>query len=90
METVYATTESCILGINKGKLAVLQKALIEKRNQKDFYIVESVLKGNYLLKQQWRQDIAQGKTNLLAGNSTLAHDSKPESVEMVDQFRNTL
>ena len=50
MESCYSETESCLLGINRNKLAILQKDLLESGNTKDFYILESVLKGNYLLK----------------------------------------
>lgn len=49
-ETCYSDTESCLLGINKNKLSTMQKELLENANQKDYYIFESVLKGNYLLK----------------------------------------
>ena len=50
-ENCFAETECCLLGINKGKLSIVQKELLEQKNQKDFYVLESVLKGNYLLKQ---------------------------------------
>ena len=67
LETCYAETESCLLGINKGKLAVLQKTLLEKGNNKDYFVIESTLKGNYLLKSNWRKDILEGTPNTLAG-----------------------
>lgn len=67
-ETCYAETESCLLGINKGKLAVLQKTLLEKGNSKDYFVIESTLKGNYLLKTNWRKDVLEGNPNLLAGS----------------------
>ena len=62
-ETCYAETESCLLGINKNKLAVLQKQLLEKGNAKDYHIIEAVLKGNYLLKSKWRDDLKDGVVN---------------------------
>lgn len=49
--TCYAQTESCLLGMNKQKLAILQKELIESGNSKDYYVLESLLKGNNLIKQ---------------------------------------
>ena len=49
-ETCYADTESCLLGMNKSKLAVMQKNLLEKGNSKDYHVIETILKGNYLLK----------------------------------------
>jgi len=56
-ETCYSETESCLLGVNKNKLAVMQKELLEKGNMKDYLIIESILKGNYLLKQNWRAQL---------------------------------
>lgn len=58
-ETCISETESCLLGINKNKLAVLQKGLLDKGNQKDYFIIESVLKGNYLIKDNWRKDFVK-------------------------------
>ena len=46
-----------MLGINKNKLAVMQKELLDKGNSKDYFVLESILKGNYLLKQNWRQEL---------------------------------
>jgi hypothetical protein len=43
----------------KSKLAILQKQLIDKNNQKDYLSIESVLKGNYLIKQGWRKDFQE-------------------------------
>jgi len=48
--TCYAKTESCLLGINKQKLAIMQKDLIESGNSKDYYVLESLLKGNNMIK----------------------------------------
>lgn len=62
-ETCYADTESCLLGINKNKLAVMQKELLEKSKQKDYSVIESVLKGNYLLKSNWRKEMMNGNPN---------------------------
>ena len=60
-ETCYAETESCLLGINRQKLSILQKRLLDTGNNKDYFVLESLLKGNYLLKNQWRTDFANGK-----------------------------
>jgi|DEB0MinimDraft_12_1074336.scaffolds.fasta_scaffold46925_1 hypothetical protein len=32
-------------------------------NHKDYFVLESVLKGNYLLKSNWKSDLKQGKHN---------------------------
>jgi len=33
----------------------LQSELLQQGNAKDYYALESVLKGNYLLKDRWRR-----------------------------------
>lgn len=38
----------------------MQKTLLQEGNTKDYYVFESVLKGNYLLKSNWRKDIKNG------------------------------
>lgn len=47
--------ESCLIGISKDKLTCLQNDLLSKGNQKDYYILESVLKGNFLMKEKARK-----------------------------------
>lgn len=56
-EICLASVDSCLLGIMKSKLAIIQKSLLDKGNQKDYFVVESVLKGNYLIKSGWRRDL---------------------------------
>lgn len=51
-----AETESCLLGINKAQLAIMQKGLLESGNEKDYFVIESILKGNFLVKDQWRRE----------------------------------
>jgi hypothetical protein len=58
-----ATVDSCLLGILKSKLAIIQKSLLDKGNQKDYFVVESVLKGNYLIKTNWRKDLHEYYTS---------------------------
>ncbi len=55
-EMAVAETESCLIGINKAQLAIMQKNLLEGGNEKDYYVIESILKGNFLIKDQWRRD----------------------------------
>ena len=45
-----AETESCLIGINKSQLAIMQKNLLESGNEKDYFVIESILKGNFLVK----------------------------------------
>lgn len=51
-----AETESCLIGINKAQLAIMQKNLLESGNEKDYFVIESILKGNFLVKDQWRRE----------------------------------
>ena len=69
-ETCYSETESCLLGINKNKLAMLQKELLDKNNTKDYYVLESVLKGNYLLKTNWRNELQSNPSQYQFGNNS--------------------
>jgi hypothetical protein len=49
-EMAVAETESCLIGINKAQLAIMQKGLLESGNEKDYFVIESILKGNFLIK----------------------------------------
>ena len=53
--------------------------MLDKGNQKDYFTVESVLKGNYLIKTNWRKDMHEYyggglKSRGTPGNSV--HNSK--------------
>ena len=50
-ESVYSETDSCLLGINKTKLSLMQKQLLDSGNSKDYFVIESTLKGNNLIKK---------------------------------------
>ena len=41
----------------------MQKELLEKGKSKDYSVIESVLKGNYLLKSNWRKEMMNGNPN---------------------------
>jgi hypothetical protein len=53
-EEALCERDSCLIGISKNKLFLLQKALLDEDNQKDYYAIESALRGNFLLKDGWR------------------------------------
>eukprot|EP00347_Sterkiella_histriomuscorum_P016988 403351089 len=69
-ESCIALVESCLLGIQKSKLAIIQKALLDKGNQKDYFVIESVLKGNFLIKNNWRKDMQEYYSNSIKSRST--------------------
>lgn len=58
-----AETESCLIGINKAQLAIMQKNLLEQGNEKDYFVIESILKGNFLVKDQWRREYHESILN---------------------------
>lgn len=68
-----ATVDSCLLGILKSKLAIIQKSLLDKGNQKDYFTVESVLKGNYLIKTNWRKEMHEYYQGTAKSRSTPGH-----------------
>ena len=47
--------ESCVLGIERRSLAGIKRTLVEKGQAEEFVKLEVVLRGNYLVKQGWRQ-----------------------------------
>ena len=49
-EMAVAESEACLIGINKAQLAIMQKNLLEAGNEKDYFVIESILKGNFLIK----------------------------------------
>lgn len=38
----------------------MQKQLLEQGNEKDYFVIESILKGNFLVKDQWRREYNEG------------------------------
>lgn len=46
----------------------MQKELLEKGKSKDYSVIESVLKGNYLLKSNWRKEMMNGNPNPSGAN----------------------
>ena len=75
-----AETESCLIGIHKSQLAVMQKQLLENGNQKDYFCIESILKGNFLVKDGWRKE-AQEHMNMLGGG----HPSRDDNLSRATQ-----
>lgn len=72
-----AETESCLIGINKAQLAIMQKNLLEQGNEKDYFVIESILKGNFLVKDQWRREFHEGQlhSNSKGNQSETSHSN---------------
>ena len=68
-----AESESCLIGINKSQLAIMQKNLLEQGNEKDYFVIESILKGNFLVKDQWRREHHEGLLHSKGQRSETSH-----------------
>ena len=53
-EICHAAKDSCVLGIEKKNLMQVKKLLYEKGNHDEFTKLEIVLRGNHLVKQEWK------------------------------------
>jgi len=49
-----AVSESCVLGIEKKSLALIKRNLVERGLADEFVKLEVILRGNYLVKKNWR------------------------------------
>ena len=49
-----ATTEACVLGIEKKNLQKIKQTLQERGQHEEFMKLEIVLRGNHLVKKDWR------------------------------------
>ena len=88
-ETCYADTESCLLGMNKGKLNLMQKKLLEQGNTKDYQVIETVLKGNYMLKNNWRKDLFGGNKSMVnTGVATPSGSIRHHGYGQPEQYMN--
>lgn len=72
-EMAVAESESCLIGINKSQLAIMQKNLLEQGNEKDYFVIESILKGNFLVKDQWRREHHEGLLHSKGQRSETSH-----------------
>lgn len=65
---------------------MMQKNLLEQGNTKDYYVFESVLKGNYLLKSNWKKDMKNGQQSQqnVPGLSVKNFNHRDESVQMIE------
>ena len=64
-----AETEACLIGINKAQLAIMQKNLLESGNDKDYFVIESILKGNFLIKDGWRKEFSDSQLGQQISNN---------------------
>ena len=51
----------------------MQKTLLEQGNEKDYFVIESILKGNFLVKDQWRREHHEGLLHSKGNRSETSH-----------------
>jgi len=51
----FASTDSCVLGFEKKALRLIKQQLEQKGMSDEFRKLEVIIRGNYLVKKQWRQ-----------------------------------
>ena len=51
----------------------MQKNLLEQGNEKDYFVIESILKGNFLVKDQWRREHHEGLLHSKGNRSETSH-----------------
>lgn len=55
-EMVFAEDDCCLLGIEREKLGSVQKEMLAEGRTSEYFVLESTLKGNFIIKEQWRQE----------------------------------
>ena len=83
-EMAVAETESCLIGINKAQLAIMQKNLLESSNEKDYFVIESILKGNFLVKDQWRREFHEGMIHDKGQSETSQSNISNQQIKVVN------
>jgi len=58
-----------LVGISKQRLSDLQKQLLKEGEETEYFVIESVMKGNFLIKDEWRREYAE-KFGFSMGTST--------------------
>ena len=53
-EVCKSIIDSCVLGVEKKSLTSIKKCLFERQNQEEFSKIEIVLRGNHLVKKNWK------------------------------------
>lgn len=53
-EICKAVADSCFLGIEKRNLTQIKKSLFERGLQEEFTKIEIVLRGNHMVKKDWK------------------------------------
>lgn len=53
-DSCKATCDSCVLGVDRKNLTMIKKSLYEKNMQEEFNKIETILRGNFTIKTNWR------------------------------------
>ena len=57
VDRCVAVTECCVLGFEKKDMKVLKQALVQRGLPEEFKKLEVVIRGNYLVKKEWRTGV---------------------------------
>mgnify|MGYP006970070551 CR=1 FL=1 len=49
--------EACLIQVSCESLNALQADLLAESNEMDYFALESVLKGNFIIKHKWRKGV---------------------------------
>ena len=49
--------------------------MLETGNEKDYFVIESILKGNFLVKDQWRREYNEGILHSRGQRSETSHSN---------------
>lgn len=69
-----AVVDSCVLGLFVSNLLALKTQLEELGRLDDFNHLDLVLRGNYLVKQKWREQLHEPPPSYLTGRSSPTFD----------------
>ena len=58
----------------------MQKNLLEAGNEKDYFVIESILKGNFLIKDQWRKEFNDSQMGQPISNNQSQREDDRESL----------
>ncbi len=54
-----ALSDTCLLALNRESLSSIKKALYDQGLTEDFVKLEVLLRGNFLVKKQWRAQLVE-------------------------------
>jgi len=56
---------------------------LETGNEKDYFVIESILKGNFLVKDQWRREFHEGQLHSKVQSETSHSNISHANIQVV-------